>query len=94
MPLSDYEVEQDFFIAQDGDRSFGQVNADLCFPCCACKCNDRKCDQIPCAICGHNSSARLATCEDISVWMGMKSDMQGDGRQRQMPPPKQDKAPK
>ena len=94
MPLSDYEVEQDFFIAQDNDRSFGQLNADLCFPCCACKCNDRECDQIPCAICGHNSSARLATCEDISVWMGMKSDMQGDGRQRQMPPPKQDKAPK
>ena len=81
MSLIDYECEPDFFIALDGDKHFGQLNGDLAFPCCVCKCNDRECDQIPCAICAHNSTARPATCEDISVWMGMKATMQGDGRQ-------------
>ena len=81
MSLIDYEVEPDFFIALTLDREFGQLNGDLCFPCCVCKCNDRECDQIPCAMCGHNSTARAATTEDISIWMGMKRDMDGDGRQ-------------
>lgn len=81
MSLIDYEVENDLFIALDGESEFGQLNGNLAFPCCACKCNLRECDQIPCAICGHNATARQATCEDISVWMRMKRDMEGDGRQ-------------
>ena len=66
MPLIDYEANNDFFDAR--------TDGEFAFPCCSCKYNNREDDALPCRMCGHNANANDATVEDVSAWMGMKSN--------------------
>jgi len=49
MPLNDYAVPDDFFIAAETGHN------KLIFPCCACIHKDKQHDAYPCRYCGHNS---------------------------------------